>query len=167
MVTNGCVRKILLGTPLYVISCGQGCRRRGRRGCKRTPKSFGLVKIWAKPLEIRAKSGEIWLKSVKTFAKIPENLGKVPENTSKNGAQHLLIWKNGAQGALNWRNGTQYGLHEKIFAHEVVQKFFGQVWNSGKNLSHPQKLACSYTYGCSHSLHIKLGRYALNRIQQN
>jgi len=29
----------------------------------------------------------------------------------------------------------------------VAQKFFGQFWgNSGKNLSHPQKFACSYTY---------------------
>jgi len=27
-------------------------------------------------------------------------------------------------------------------------KFFGQVWgNSGKNPSHPPKIACSYTYG--------------------
>jgi len=28
-----------------------------------------------------------------------------------------------------------------------AQKLFGKVWgNSGKNLSHPKKFACSYTY---------------------
>jgi len=31
---------------------------------------------------------------------------------------------------------------------KVVQKLFEQVWGkSGKNSSHPQKFACSYTYG--------------------
>jgi len=35
---------------------------------------------------------------------------------------------------------------EKIWA-TGAQKLFGQVWgNSGKNPSHPQKFACSYTY---------------------
>jgi len=30
-------------------------------------------------------------------------------------------------------------------------KHFGQVWeNSGKNPSHSQKFACSYTYGANH-----------------
>jgi len=38
------------------------------RGCKRTPKSFDLVKIRAKFLKIRAKSVEIWSQCVKTFA---------------------------------------------------------------------------------------------------
>jgi len=32
-------------------------------------------------------------------------------------------------------------------SHKVAQQFFVQVWgNSGKNPSHPQKFACSYTY---------------------
>jgi len=38
-------------------------------GCKRTPKTFDLVKIWAKSLKIQAKSMEIWAKCVNTFAK--------------------------------------------------------------------------------------------------
>jgi len=32
---------------------------------------------------------------------------------------------------------------------KLHKKLFGQVWgNSGKNPSHPQKFACSYTYAC-------------------
>ena len=34
---------------------------------------------------------------------------------------------------------------------KVAYKLFGQVRrNSGKNPSHPQKFACSYTYGRNH-----------------
>jgi len=43
------------------------------RGCKRTPKSFDVVKIWAK------------------FLKICENLFQISENLGKNGAQRGLI----------------------------------------------------------------------------
>jgi len=44
-------------------------------------------------------------------------------------------------------NIRKEGLLEKMFAQTVAQKVFGQVWgNSGKNPSHPQKIACSYTY---------------------
>jgi len=54
---------------------------------------------------------------------------------------------NGAKRALLWGTGAQYALHEKIFAQKVTQKYFGQVWgNSGKNPSHPQIYACSYTH---------------------
>jgi len=62
------------------------CRRRGCRGCKRTPKSFDLLKIWAKSLKIWAKSLKIWAKP----DKIPKYLGKIFENLSKNGAQRCL-----------------------------------------------------------------------------
>jgi len=44
----------------------QWCRR---RRCKRTPKTFYLVKVSAKSLKIREKSVEIWAKCVNTFAK--------------------------------------------------------------------------------------------------
>jgi len=47
------------------------CRGRGCRGCKRTTKSFDLVKI-------RGNLGEI-----------SENFHKIPENLSKNSAQRL------------------------------------------------------------------------------
>jgi len=47
----------------------QWCRRRGCRECKRTPKSFDLLKIRAKSLKIRAKSLKIWAKSLKIWAK--------------------------------------------------------------------------------------------------
>jgi len=44
----------------------QWCRR---RGCKHTPKSFELLKIWAKSLKIWAKSRKIWAKSLKIQTK--------------------------------------------------------------------------------------------------
>jgi len=43
----------------------QWCRRWGCRGCKRIPKSFDLLKIQAKFLEIWEKSLKIWEKSLK------------------------------------------------------------------------------------------------------
>jgi len=37
-------------------------------------------------------------------------------------------------------------VEENLWA-KGAQKLFGKVWgNSGKNPSHPQKFACSYTY---------------------
>jgi len=42
------------------------------QGWNRTPKSFDLVKIWAKSLKIRENLGKIY-----------ENLHKIPENLSK------------------------------------------------------------------------------------
>jgi len=83
------------------------CRRRGAGNASTLPKNFNCWKSWQNP----SKSGEI-----------SENLHKLRENMSKNGAQHLLIWK-------NWRTN------------------FGEVCvNSGKNHSHLQKVACSCTY---------------------
>jgi len=44
----------------------------------------------------------------------------------------------------------------------VAQKVFGQVWeNSEKNPLHPQKFACSYTYGdiYNHFIHF----FSVNR----
>jgi len=80
--------------------------------CKRTPKSFDLVKIRVKSL----------------------NLGKLPASTGKNGAQVLRFQKNGAQRVQNLLHEDLFGghpkngRHEKIFVHEVVQKSgkFGQ-----------------------------------------
>jgi len=43
----------------------QWCRRRDCRGYECTPKSFDLLKIWAKSLKIWAKPLKIWVKSLK------------------------------------------------------------------------------------------------------
>jgi len=59
-------------------------------GCKRTAKSFDLLKIRVKSLKIRAKSLE-------NPNKIPKYLRKIPENRCKNDAQRCLTSKNGAQ----------------------------------------------------------------------
>jgi len=57
--------------------------RRGCRGCKRTPKTFDLLKIWAIP----ENPGKIY----ENVRKIPKNLGKLPESARKNGAQRCLL----------------------------------------------------------------------------
>jgi len=49
--------------PEFVGTLYHWCRRRGCRECNRTPKTFNLVKI-------PTKSVEIWAKYVKTFAKL-------------------------------------------------------------------------------------------------
>jgi len=67
-------------------------------GCKRTAKSFDLLKIRVKSLKIRAKSLE-------NPNKIPKYLRKIPENRCKNDAQRCLTSKNGAQALQKnkWR----------------------------------------------------------------
>jgi len=43
-------------------------------------------------------------------------------------------------------NGVQIEM-KSFFGGHALWSFFGQVWrNLGKNLSHPQNFACSYTY---------------------
>ena len=79
-------------------------------GCKRAPKSFGLVKI-------RKKSVEIWAKSLKTFTK------------------SLKIWANPWKYEQEWRT-TPLKITWRAFVLEVTfyGVFFRQVWeNSGKN----------------------------------
>jgi len=90
--------------------------------------------------------------------KISEHLGKLPENTGKNGANVLWFEKKWrptyaeSHEDLFFFCHPKNGHHEKLFAQKAAKKiFFGQVWeNSGKNLSHSQKFACSYTYTRRH-----------------
>ena len=85
--------------------------------CKRTTKSFHLMKI-------RAKSVEICAKSLKP-SRNPCKSEQTTENMNKNGAQ---------------RRPKE---HEELLFRRS-EFFLGHVWeNSGKNPSHPQKLACS------------------------
>jgi len=72
----GSIFNIYHSTPIYVASLmyHPGCR-----GCKSTPKSFDLVKI-------PKKSVEIWAKSLKTFTKSLK-IWANSWNLNKNGAQ--------------------------------------------------------------------------------
>ena len=47
---------IFVQNGAHLVYLYQWCRRRGYSGCKRTPKSFDLLKTWAKSLKIWAKS---------------------------------------------------------------------------------------------------------------
>ena len=136
-----------LVTPLSIPNC-QWCRR---RGCKCTPKSFDLLKIWANLL----KSGD----NPQKFGRISKNLGKILESPGKSGTQRCLTSKNGAQLLQKKHMKTWFFWgHIKKSLHDFCgRKFVGksctnrvlfrQVWeNSGKNPSQPQKCACSYSY---------------------
>jgi len=97
-------------------------------GVQAPPKSFDLLKILAKSLKI-------WVKSLKIWAKTAPNVCRKTQ---------IRPFFRG-----HTKNRTSCSLQEKmekIWA-TGAQKLFGQVWgNSGKNPSHPQTFACSYTY---------------------
>ena len=140
-------------------SVTQWCRRRGCRGCKRTPKSFDLVKIHGNP------------------SKICENLHQIPENLGKNGAQRGLIWK-------KWRP-TFAESHEDLFSSWSSQKkvclrkcshkkwpktFFGQGWGKfGQKSFAPPKICLLLHLWCHFAMDllppfnkIKMWKYQLH-----
>ena len=135
------------GTALYKLQdrmewVAQWSRRRECRGCKRTRKSFDLVKIRAKFLKILTKSVEIWVKSVKTFAKslkIWANSLKIQAKMAPN-----LLWlKNGAQFAFIWKNWSQNHtffevIWNMVFMHKKWPKIF-----SGKIREIRAKILCT------------------------
>jgi len=108
---------------------------------------------WCKGLGCRVHP-KFWF--VENLGKIPKNQGKTPEYPDKNCVQRCLILKNGAQRLLKntWRHffgvHTEKGLHDlcgRKSVGKVAYKRFGKIWeNSGKNPSHPQNFAYSYTY---------------------
>ena len=84
--------------------------------------------------EVQTPPQKFWFgvnpgKILQNQGKISENLHKLRERMSKNGIQHLLIWK-------NWR----------LIFEEVCE-------NSGWNHSHSQKFSC-YTYALTPSLNL-------------
>jgi len=71
----------------------------------------------------------------------------------KNGAQPALIWLKKWRPKSHEDRHPKYGFYEKIFTQKSAKNFFGQVWeNSGKNPSHLQTFACSYTCGTNNNL---------------
>jgi len=109
----------------------QWCRRRECRGCKRTPKRFHLSKILAKSLKIW-QTLKIWAKmapKVVWFKKMSPNIYKIA---------FLVV------------------IPEKIFMICVGENIYTKSLtfraSLRKNLSHPQKWACSYSYDNKASL---------------
>jgi len=138
-----------------------------RRGCKRIPKTFDLVKILEKSLnpgKNQWKFGQnVWKRSqnhcmcfdwtntapkfkVQTFFFGGQvfisffSFRQVRENLGKNGASSVLIFKKMCPA---WEEMQSF-----FWRSFSLEFFFGHVWeNLGKNPSHHQKFACSYTYG--------------------
>ena len=115
-------------------------------GVQAHPQKFWFDDIRTKPWKFGRNQGNL-CKFCENLHKIPENLGELPKITTKNGAQHALIWENSAQNHMKtffWRSSK---LRSSCNAQKMTNNFFGQIWRkSGKNPSHPQKCACSYTY---------------------
>ena len=87
------------------------------------------------------------------LGKISKNPIKITDNPGKNGAQRCLTLKNGAQRLqkntwiLFWRSHQKRVLYGRKFVGKSHTKLFGHVWGtSGKNPSHAQKFACSYSH---------------------
>ena len=127
----------------------QWCRRRGCRGCKRTPKpqKFGFVENPGKiPENVGNNSENLWQIPWKSKQN-PQVSRKNPWKSGHNGAQHCLTSK-------NWLPRFAEK-HVKTFLGDTPQKRWAKVprqlsWkvceNLGKNALHPQEFACSYIY---------------------
>ena len=131
----------------------------GVGGCKRTPKTLDLSKIWEKSLKIQAKSLKIWAKSLK----IREKSLKIWAQSLKSRAQMApnVVWfENMAPNVC--RNTQKQHMKTFFLFFEAIpkkdfcgRKFVGKsrtytfrasLGNFGQNPSHPQKFACSNTY---------------------
>jgi len=115
----------------WYVRYARWCRRRVCRGCNRTPQSIDFEKPG---------------KSPQPLGKIFENLHKLPENLSKKWRPTCFDLKKMAP-ELKWR---------ALFGGHFCLIFFRACWkNLDKIPSHPQKFACSYTYG-----------YATSKVQK-
>ena len=111
-----------------VCSTNQWCRRRGCRECKRIPRSFDLLKI-------RAKSVEIWTKSVKTFTNALKIWAESQKIQAKMAPNILRIEKNGTQLAFieeKWRS-TCFNLIKKM-ASQITWRPSSEIWFLWKNI---------------------------------
>jgi len=149
------------------------CKRRGCRGWKHSPKTFDLVKIQAKPVEMwanfvntltkslyvlwfyksvsRNQSADfIWRSYFYTVLFVQDrlNLVKLGENLGKFGEN---FGKCGGWSALIGRNAPNVKRNALVFCFvfggHFLWSIFGHVWgNLCINLTHPQNFACAYTY---------------------
>ena len=99
------------------------------RWCSSAPSSFDLVKIRAKSLNIQAES-------LKTWAKVGPNV-----------AGFLKKWCPTLLAESHEDLVGGYPNRRSAWENVRTQKWPKHF--SGKNLSHPQEFACSYTYGRS------------------
>jgi len=97
-------------------------------GMQTHPKSFDLLKIWAKYLKIRVK--------------IAPNVVWFQKWHSRFAEKHMktCVWRSHEKMVF-------WSFWEKICKQKLHKKLFGPVWgNSGKNISHSKKFVCSYIY---------------------
>jgi len=119
----------------------QWCRRRGCRGCKRTPKSLDLLKIRAKSLKMLAIILKIFGKFPENLSKIPKYLGKIRENRDIMAPNIVWLQKTGSQGLQKntWR--PFWETHHKNGGQKFHDNFLGKfakIW--AKMLCTPKNL---------------------------
>ena len=103
----------------------------GWRGCKRTPNSFDLLKIWVKALKIRVKMAPnvVWLQKM-----APNVCIKTHET---------LFWR------LHQKEVFMIFVGENLWA-KVAQKLFGQNLGNSGEILHPRNLPASAPMMKSH-----------------
>ena len=101
-------------------------------------------------------------KSGQNLGQIAENPGKMPENLGKNVwlQKMALDLCTETHEDLFWEDTSKTDLYDlcgRKFVGKLTQKVNRQLWeNSGKNRSHLQKFACSYTYAAGYRKCCKL-----------
>jgi len=123
----------------------------GLHGVQVHPQKFWFVKNPGKIHENLCKIYE-------NVSKILENLGKLPEKLAKRAPNVVFVEKLAPKVCRITRKPfiggypkrkCSWSVWKEIITQGDAGKLFGQVWgNSGKNLSHPQKFTCYYTYVC-------------------
>ena len=106
--------------------------------CKRTPKSFDLVKIRENSLKIREKSVEICAKSVKTFAKSLKIWANSFKTRAKMASNVVGFEKNGTQRAMICTNGAQN--YTTFFLRKIFGEIRAKILRIPKNLPAPTLL---------------------------
>jgi len=102
--------------------------RRGCKDCKRTPKSFDLLKIWTKAQRIRVKIAPnvVWLKKMAPKVCIKKT------------------WRPFFGGCTKKRSSRS--LWDKICSQKLHKKFSGKFGEIRAKSFAPQTFACSYAY---------------------
>ena len=93
--------------------------------------------------------------------KIPNRLCKIPENLGKNGIQRCWTSQNGALRLQKYKWRPFLEVIPKTVGTSCTRTFWASLGKFGQKPVHPQKYACSHTYG-SEWTHFQWLRKSLN-----
>ena len=110
---------------------GQWCRRRGCRGCKRTPKSFDLSTIREKSTKRFAKYLKFWANYLQIWIKMALNVVSFLKIGAQRGKNHMKT--------PFWRS-SQNDLCRRKYSHRVALKLWASLGKFGQKSFAPPKI---------------------------